>query len=426
MIVLTYQDYTVVDTLFGNNDGVLDPGETADLFITIKNQGNCTAESVFAWISCSSPYIVINDGGGSFGSIEPDSIADNAADPFNLTASATTPIGTEAYIEGIFYADSFVDTLNFTIQIGKKHYYIWNPDPTPAPGANMHTILTNIGYIGEYGISLASDLKHYIALFVCCGICPNNYIIDSASVEAALIVDYLENKSGCVYLEGAGVWYSDPQSSGYDFNLLFGTNAYGQIPLTGTLLGIPGRFTQGMMFTIGGDNGSDLIAPIGTGFLIFKNVSDDSIAVANHAGIYKTVGTSFELGLLNDGTPPSTKHVLLDSIMRFFIYGYGIEENTIATSIRTELARPYPNPFYKVIEITYQIADAANTENISLRIYDATGRLTRQFNDLAIGPFNQVIWDAKDDLGRRVPAGVYFVQLLAGDYKKTEKAILLK
>lgn len=376
---LTYQDYTVVDTAT-NNNGVLDPGETADLFITIKNQGNCTAESVTAQISCSSPYIVINDGGGSFGSIEPDSIANNAADPFNLTASATTPIGTEAYIEALLYAGSFVDTLNFTIQIGKQHYYIWNPDPTPAPGANMHTILTNIDYIGEYGTSLVPDLKHYIALFVCCGISPNNYIIDSVSVEAALIVDYLENKRGCVYLEGAGVWYLDPQGSGYDFGPLFGINAYGHISSTGTLQGIPGRFTQDMTFTIGGENGSDLIAPTGTGFLIFKNISDDSIAVANHAGIYKTVGTSFELGLLNDSTPPSTKYTLLDSIMRFFIYGYGIEENIIAISIRTELARPYPNPFRKVIEIRYQIVDAANMENISLRIYDATGRLTRQFN----------------------------------------------
>ncbi|MGB3340550.1 MAG: C25 family cysteine peptidase [bacterium] len=422
---LTYQDYTVVDTAT-NNNGVLDPGETTDLFITIKNQGNCTAESVTAWISCSSPYLTINDGVGSFGSIEPDSIANNAADPFNLTASGTTPIGTEAYIVGEVYAGSFFDTLNFTIQIGKKHYYIWNPDPTPAPGANMHTILTNIGYIGEYGTSLVSDLKHYIALFVCCGIYPNNYIIDSTSAEAGLIVDYLENKRGCVYLEGAGVWYSDPQSSGYDFGPLFGTNAYDHIPLTGTLLGIPGRFTQGMMFTIGGENGSDLIAPTETGFLIFKNISDDSIAVANHAGIYKTVGTSFELGSLNDSTMPSTKYALLDSIMRFFIYGYGIEENTIATSIRTELARPYPNPFYKVIEIKYQIADAANTKNICLCIYDAIGRLTKQFNGLTIGPFNQVIWDAKDDLGRRVPAGVYFIHFQAGDYKKTEKAILLR
>ncbi len=130
--------------------------------------------------------------------------------------------------------------------------------------------------------------------------------------------------------------------------------------------------------------------------------------------------------MLNDGKPPTTKHALLHSIMRFFIYGYGIEENTISKSIRSKLARPHPNPFYRVIEIRYQIADTANTENISLRIYDATGRLTRQFNDLTIGPFNHVIWDAKDDLGRTVPAGIYFVQFQIGDYKKTEKAILLR
>ncbi|NOR17173.1 hypothetical protein GQ543_05630, partial [candidate division WOR-3 bacterium] len=27
----------------------------------------------------------------------------------------------------------------------EEHYYIWNPDPTPTPGENMHTILTNLG-----------------------------------------------------------------------------------------------------------------------------------------------------------------------------------------------------------------------------------------------------------------------------------------
>jgi len=37
-----------------------------------------------------------------------------------------------------------------------------------------------------------------------------------------------------------------------------------------------------------------------------------------------------------------------------------------------------------------------------------------------------VIWDGSDDIGRRVPAGVYFVRFEVSGEKKTEKAILLR
>jgi hypothetical protein len=63
-----------------------------------------------------------------------------------------------------------------------------------------------------------------------------------------------------------------------------------------------------------------------------------------------------------------------------------------------------------------------------LGIYDVSGKIIRSF-DLSSGflPLASTIsWDSRDDLGRRVPAGVYFVQFECGDYKKTEKAILLK
>ncbi|GAJ13093.1 unnamed protein product, partial [marine sediment metagenome] len=39
---------------------------------------------------------------------------------------------------------------------------------------------------------------------------------------------------------------------------------------------------------------------------------------------------------------------------------------------------------------------------------------------------SSVVWDGTDDMHRAVPAGVYFVDFKAGDYKKVEKAILLR
>jgi flagellar hook assembly protein FlgD len=37
-----------------------------------------------------------------------------------------------------------------------------------------------------------------------------------------------------------------------------------------------------------------------------------------------------------------------------------------------------------------------------------------------------IFWDGKDDSGRRLPSGVYFVRLEAGDFKQVEKAVLLR
>ena len=60
--------------------------------------------------------------------------------------------------------------------------------------------------------------------------------------------------------------------------------------------------------------------------------------------------------------------------------------------------------------------------DISLRIYDVTGRLVKSFNHLStnpphfladggIQPFNQVTWAGDDELGHKLPSGVYFIQI---------------
>ncbi|MEO0191078.1 MAG: T9SS type A sorting domain-containing protein, partial [candidate division WOR-3 bacterium] len=88
-----------------------------------------------------------------------------------------------------------------------------------------------------------------------------------------------------------------------------------------------------------------------------------------------------------------------------------------------------PNPFHQKIDIRYRIQDTGlKNQGVNLAIYDVTGRVVRTFN-LASGIQEQVssvVWDGCDDMGRRLPAGVYFVRLEAGDFKQVEKAILLR
>lgn len=104
---------------------------------------------------------------------------------------------------------------------------------------------------------------------------------------------------------------------------------------------------------------------------------------------------------------------------------YGIKEISSGSPIKNSGLLVYPNPFREKLAIRYRDVTETGRE-ISLKIYSATGRLIKKINKLTIKPFNHIIWYGDDYLGRKVPAGVYFVRFKADDYKKVEKVILLR
>src|SRR4030042_5520173 len=115
--LLTYQSVSVTG---GNGNGILDPGEMANLIVTIENEGPATAINVTSTLTTSSPYITINDNSGNFGTINPGNQANNSADPYNVTASATTPTGTMAQFNVIVVSGSYIDTLALRLVVGRK------------------------------------------------------------------------------------------------------------------------------------------------------------------------------------------------------------------------------------------------------------------------------------------------------------------
>ena len=84
------------------------------------------------------------------------------------------------------------------------------------------------------------------------------------------------------------------------------------------------------------------------------------------------------------------------------------------------------NPGTGAITIAYALDPAVSHADI--KIYDAVGQLIRSY-DISAQPKSvqhRIIWQAKNEKGKRVPAGVYFIHLNAGKFKKIEKAVLLK
>jgi hypothetical protein len=292
----------------------------------------------------------------------------------------------------------------------------------------MDSILSELGYSGYYSTDLvtAGELGMYQAIFVCVGIFANNYVIQAGSPEAVALESYL-NAGGNMYLEGGDVWYYDPLGSGYNFCPLFGIQAVGDgTGDGGPFEGEVGTFTQDMIFQYGGENSYiDHINPTGTGFLIFHDVDNNyNCGVANDAGTYKTVGLSFELGGLIDAGGCITRHALLDSIMDFFGITTSVEEIT-KLDVRTPNLQFAPNPFTRSTNIRWQITENGKAE---LRVFDITGRLVKDLTTQVsvVGNESSVSWTGMDERGRRVPAGIYFVQLDTETHSETHKLILVE
>lgn len=98
-----------------------------------------------------------------------------------------------------------------------------------------------------------------------------------------------------------------------------------------------------------------------------------------------------------------------------------------ATSViprRYELHQNVPNPFDQRTAIRFAVPTAGR---VNVQVYDLSGRVVRELvNDDRRPGFYTVTWDAYDNAGRRVPAGVYFYELRAADKSIERKMLYLK
>jgi hypothetical protein len=88
------------------------------------------------------------------------------------------------------------------------------------------------------------------------------------------------------------------------------------------------------------------------------------------------------------------------------------------------LAQNFPNPFNPTTRIAFGLAAPGN---VSLRIYDAAGRLVRVLveGERSAGHYAE-LWDGRDSSGRAVASGIYFYRLRAGSFSETRKMALLR
>ena len=92
--------------------------------------------------------------------------------------------------------------------------------------------------------------------------------------------------------------------------------------------------------------------------------------------------------------------------------------------ISYQLFQNFPNPFNPTTIIDYELP---RTELVSLKIFDIMGReVSFLINEIQKPGRKSIIWDATNDLGQSVSAGMYFYTIQIGNFRQTKKMVLLK
>jgi len=137
------------------------------------------------------------------------------------------------------------------------------------------------------------------------------------------------------------------------------------------------------------------------------------------------------LKVVDDGDVASGQYSGFDLDAIKFFHATGIEETTRRPAFEPlHVLTAYPNPFRHSTNIRYTIHDPGcmiqENPKPELTIYDATGRLVRQWDYPTMRLSGRISWDGTDHASRLLPSGVYILMFQTGESSETKKLLLIR
>ena len=88
------------------------------------------------------------------------------------------------------------------------------------------------------------------------------------------------------------------------------------------------------------------------------------------------------------------------------------------------LHQNYPNPFNPVTTLRY---DLPENSYVNITIYNMLGKEVKTLIDQTQDAgYRSVIWNATNNYGKPVSAGIYLYQIQVDEYMQTKKMVLLE
>jgi hypothetical protein len=443
---LVFQAQTVLDSPpGGNNDGKLDPGETADLVLQLGNVGRQPAQNITATLASTDSLVVVLDASAAYGTIQPDSSRANWGDHFRLRASANTPREYRVTMRLALAGTGYNDSLTFDITVGELRAVDPIPDGPRQPARfwayddvdSAYGQHPQFGWVEINGIgtrlTLSDDQTSVVSIpsafgpwryygqnYTQVSICSNGWISPGSTTNSSYTNASLPDGSApanlCLLWDdlypaaGRGVWwYHDAANHRfiveYDSVCKYsprGSYVIGQFIIYDTTVATPtGDNVILLQYRGGNDFASSTVG-----------IEDPTATI----GINCVSDAGYHRGCAPLGPGRAIKYTTLDPT--------GIAETPVEPALgglRLSLDR---NPVRGRAAIRFVLPATGSME---LGVYDRTGRRIRSLvsGQRAAGA-GTVEWDGRDDAGRSLAQGVYFLRLDAAGQRSAVKAVMVE
>jgi hypothetical protein len=415
------------------------------------NIGGADLNNLTTIIESSDQYITIIDDSGYFGSLPIDSVKENVADPYEVSASSSTPHGNDVEFRLIATADGgFVDTSYFNVCVGQSvptdtgQYYVYysggphqaspvfewiaiDTTQTANPGVSLDLIDNQ-----TVTVTLPFTFKFYGANYNQISVCSNGWIAMGSQADADWTNSSIPNTDGPQAMI-AGLWDDlDPGNAGEpsDVYHYYDTANHRFIVEYFMVAHYPSGYYE--TFEIILCDPAYYSTPTGDGeiyvqYLVEMQQTDNTLGIENSS---EAIGIQY---FYNNTYDALAEPITDQFALRYTTYAPGqipgVEENYGHTSgISKPALMIYPNPFSKLMHIKFQAPSSKN--QVTLNIYDAAGRLVRSIPIINLcNPNKSVVsvgWDGTDDSGHKVSSGIYFVTLETEGFKETKKVIVVE
>ncbi|MCK4652915.1 MAG: T9SS type A sorting domain-containing protein, partial [Candidatus Cloacimonetes bacterium] len=463
--LLIYEDL-IIDDSAGNNNGILDPGETVFITIPTVNSGHIISPEANATLNCTNQLISIENNFFELGQID---VGETEYAVFEVSADEEITTGTPITLNYEITAGEYIFEYEIIISVGliledfetgDFSSFLWEF------GGNADwEISTNAwegSYCGKSGTIGHNQTSSLILNFdVLCDSEISFYRKTSCEDVGSVTGNYYD------YL----VFYID----GIEMDKWAGETPWGLVTFEVTA----GNHTFKWMYhkDVGEVGGQDCVwvdyivfppgeNPIPPDFVIDPQVIEkemetntidiEILSISNEGGgiINYTIeifepqewisidvsGGSLaanelhEIEITFDTTDlipddySSAIVITTDTREQYIVpvfltvIGTNADENLIP--MVTELNGNYPNPFNPETTIKYSLKEESQ---VKLEIFNIKGQKVRTLIDTEQDAgYYQVLWNGKDNSEKSVSSGIYFYRFKAGKYTKTEKMLLLK
>ena len=443
---LCYASYEVDDPPPGGNySGMLDPGETAYVVVTLRNVGLGLAYGVTATLSSADARLHVLDSTGSFGDIPPGTTGSNEADRFTVSADYSMPRDFAIPCTLEVVTGGITRRLDFSIQTGDVRAVDPIPDGPRTPPLywaydEVDTVYTEcpvFDWVDVAGIGTRMDLydeetrtidlpssfgpfRYYGQDYAQLSICSNGFITPGVSARrdswnVALPKDSLPPMLAVnwddIFTEfGNGIWYYH-DSANHRFVVQWDSVSY-----------IPDYTTYDWYEIVLYD--TTLNAADGNCVFLFQYLTANKTN-SNTIGIQDPTGAVGITALFNATYTKGASPWVPGHVIRFTTDApkVAVEEPVAAAAPprRLALLASAPNPFRCVTRLRYAVP---REMRLSLAVYDRAGRrVAGLFSGPAQPGVHAVTWNGRDERGRRVAQGVYFCRLASDGATLTSKVI---